>query len=93
MKHSATIHIEGDFSPIATKTIDERKRICLGEVIRNFTRLQIFKNDAGDILLKPMIEIPASEAWLFKNKKALHSVKKGLQESAEGKVAKFSPPK
>lgn len=30
--------------------------------------------------------IPASEAWLYRNPKALDAVRKGLQDSAEGKT-------
>ena len=30
--------------------------------------------------------IPASEAWLYHNPKALDAVRKGLQDSAEGKT-------
>jgi hypothetical protein len=36
--------------------------------------------------LKPQTEIPANEAWLYKNKEALNKVKKGLEDSALGKV-------
>jgi hypothetical protein len=31
-------------------------------------------------------EIPVDEVWLYQNRKALKSVKKGLKESAEGKL-------
>lgn len=34
--------------------------------------------------------IPSSEAWLYKNKKALDSVQKGLRQAAKGKVAKLN---
>jgi len=33
--------------------------------------------------------IPSSEAWLYKNKEALESVKRGLKDAAEGKVSKL----
>ena len=33
--------------------------------------------------------IPSSEAWLYKNKEALESVKRGLKNAAEGKVSKL----
>ena len=32
------------------------------------------------------VSIPASEAWLYRNLKALDAVRKGLQDSAEGKT-------
>jgi geranylgeranyl pyrophosphate synthase len=37
----------------------------------------------------PLIEIPASEMWLYKNKEALQSVQKGLEDAAEGKISKL----
>jgi len=40
--------------------------------------------------LKTLTEIiPSSEAWLYKNKEALESVKRGLKNAAEGKVSKL----
>lgn len=34
--------------------------------------------------------IPPAEAWLYKNKKALESVQKGLKQSAKGKIRKLN---
>ena len=34
--------------------------------------------------------IPPSEAWLYKNKKALESVEKGLKQAAKGKITKLN---
>jgi len=34
--------------------------------------------------------IPSSEAWLYKNIKALESVHKGLKQAAKGKVTKLN---
>jgi len=34
--------------------------------------------------------IPPSEAWLYKNKKALESVQKGLKQAAKGKITKLN---
>ncbi|MBI5846624.1 MAG: hypothetical protein HZB31_01480 [Nitrospirae bacterium] len=33
--------------------------------------------------------VPSSESWLYKNKKALKSVKLGLKQAAKGKVTKL----
>jgi hypothetical protein len=35
---------------------------------------------------KKSIRIPPEEAWLYKNPEALASVRRGLQEAAEGKT-------
>jgi len=34
----------------------------------------------------PQVSDPASEVWLYRNPKALASVRQGLQEAAEGKA-------
>ncbi len=34
--------------------------------------------------------IPSSEVWLYKNKKALDSVQKGLKQASRGKVTKLN---
>jgi len=34
--------------------------------------------------------IPPSEKWLYKNKKALESVQKGLKQAARGKITKLN---
>ncbi len=40
--------------------------------------------------LEAMAEvIPSSEAWLYKNKEALESVRRGLKDAAEGRVSKL----
>ena len=40
----------------------------------------------GRIILEPQVSIPASEAWLFRNKRALESVARGLDQIADAKV-------
>jgi len=34
--------------------------------------------------------IPPSEAWLYRNKKALESVQRGLKQAAKGKLRKLN---
>jgi hypothetical protein len=34
--------------------------------------------------------IPPSEAWLYKNKKAIESVQRGLKQAARGKIKKLN---
>ena len=34
--------------------------------------------------------IPASETWLYKNKKVLESVQRGLKQAAKGKIKKLA---
>ena len=87
----SNIHISDDFTPVDTKNIDERQRVCIGDLLKGIKRVQLFKSASGEILIRPMVEIPASEVWLYKNKKAFASVKKGLRDAASGKTSKLNP--
>jgi len=90
MQHN-TLKVDDEFQEITTKTVDDRKRITLGELIKNSKRVRLYKNKRGEILLIPVVEIPASEIWLFQNKEALKSVQKGMQEAFEGRISKLDP--
>lgn len=76
---------EGGFEDYGTAKPDSKHRIVLkGAQVGEHYR--IYRNDAGQILLDPQVMIPAREAWLFKNKKALASVRQGIKEAAKGKL-------
>lgn len=81
--------IEEEFTEVDTRTVDDRNRLTLGTLMAKSQRVRVSVNDKGDILLQPVVEIPASEHWLFQNKEALESVKRGLKEAAEGKISKL----
>lgn len=85
-----TIRISDEFIEVTTKTVDERQRISLGEEIKGIKRVKLFKSPTGTLLLLPLVEVPLEEAWLYKNKKALASIRKGLKEAAEGKISKLN---
>jgi hypothetical protein len=70
---------------------DSRKRIALGRALDELddASFNVYRDDTGRIVLDPQVSIPASEAWLYRNKKALDSVRRGLNESAEGKAARI----
>ena len=41
--------------------------------------------------LETLLEtIPPSESWLYKNKEALKSVRKGLKDASEGRISKLN---
>lgn len=65
---------------------DNKGRITLGILAKDVSSFAVFVADDEKIILVPYVEIPAREKWLFSNKAALKKVKKGLQDSAEGKV-------
>jgi hypothetical protein len=73
-----------------TLTLDSKNRISLSKLLKfkgvSSVKASILEN--GDILLKPMASIPARELWLYENKEALESVKRGL--SQEGTIDRGS---
>jgi hypothetical protein len=73
-------------------TLDAKNRIALGKFIK-FPQAKAFEasmNEQGEILLKPLATIPASEAWLFENKVALELVKKGLASKKRVNLGSFA---
>lgn len=68
---------------------DSRKRIALGRALADLedASFNVYRDPQGRIILDPQVSIPASEAWLFRNRKAIDSVRRGLEEAAEGKAA------
>ena len=66
---------------------DGKNRISLGkaQVGRGIT-YRVLRNKSGQILLDPCIQVPVSEAWLYRNKKALKTVMTGIRQAEEGKT-------
>jgi len=84
------VKIDDEFEEIGTRTVDERKRLTLGDLIKDFRRVRLYKNERGQLLIQPVVEIPASEIWLFENTEALGGVKRGLKDIAEGRISKLN---
>lgn len=64
------------------KQVDAKGRVTLGESFANQAVL-IESQGAGEVLVKVARLIPAREAWLYENKAALASVRRGLKQAAE----------
>jgi hypothetical protein len=70
---------------------DAKRRIVLPKIpTEPGVSYHVYKNSLGQIVLDPQVTIPASEVWLFNNREALASVKRGLIDSAKGKVSKIN---
>jgi hypothetical protein len=66
---------------------DAKKRLSLGSAVQEDGAVyNIYRNRLGQIMLDPVKAVPAYEAWLFGNKPALASVKRGLEDSAAGRT-------
>ena len=85
------LKINDSFKEIGTRTIDERNRLTVGEILKGYKRVRLYQNDSGEVLLQPIAEIPASELWLFRNPEAINEVRVGLRDAAEGKVSRLDP--
>lgn len=72
--------------------MDDKYRICLGSFLSKEEREQlssfrVSRQEDGRIVLDPFVEIPAREKhWIYKNPKALASLKKGIEDAKNGRL-------
>jgi hypothetical protein len=71
-------------SELSFKTVDDKGRITLGKQFAGRAVQVIGGDDA--VHLRFVEVVPAHEAWLWKNEVALASVRRGLQEAAQGRL-------
>jgi len=74
---------------MVAKLVDSKGRIVLDKEYAGSTML-VDRREDGTIVLRPAVTVPAEEAWLWRNKKALAMVQKGLSEARQGRHA--APP-
>ena len=100
---TTTTLLDENFEPAGEGTLDSKKRIALTKAIEALqaaigqsferegyrVRFGIFYNRAGQILLSPEATVPLHEAWLYKNKAALASVRQGIEEAGRGKARRI----
>ena len=72
----------------ARKTVrpDSKGRITLGTLAAGASSFRAYRDKKGRIILEPQVEVPAVEAWLWKNPTAMKAVQQGLKDSSEGKL-------
>jgi hypothetical protein len=82
--------IGGNYMHHVKVNLDSRNRIPLTRVLAGCEArtFDMYWEDDRLILI-PMIEIPEREAWIYKNKNALASLERGLEDAAKGKVKKL----
>ena len=80
---------DAEFEELAETRLDTKHRVSLGKILSGpITSFRIYRNAHGQIILDPLVSIPAHEAWLFKNKRAVRLVQRGLEEAKRGRVMK-----
>ena len=67
---------------------DSKGRITLGNLASGVSSFKVSVDSQGRLVLEPQVEVPAAEAWLWKNPSALAAVQKGIREAGEGKRVK-----
>lgn len=79
---------DSHFTEIYETKPDSKRRVTLGSCRVKAHHYRVYENTAGQIVLDPQTSVPSSEAWLFKNKSALASVRRGLAQARSGKTVK-----
>jgi hypothetical protein len=80
---------EPDFEPYGEVRVDSKNRISIGKTEgTKITSYRVYRNSSGQFILDPQVTIPAHEAWLYQNPKALATVKKGVEAARAGKLVK-----
>lgn len=69
---------------------DSKGRITLGKLAEGVSSYRARRQADGKIVLEPFVEIPAEERWLWENKKALESVRRGIADLKAGRLTKTS---
>ena len=67
---------------VLTKQVDSKGRLTLGEAFANETVL-VELHGEDEVIVRRARVIPARESWLYDNKAALASVRRGLQQATE----------
>ena len=89
------LEVKEMFMLVDTRPLDSKHRITVGGKLQkliagkmNIDSYQVFIGKEGDILLRPAVSIPSSEAWAYRNPEVIGRIRHGLKEAAEGKVEK-----
>ena len=74
----------------ATVSMDDKQRICLTRVLskderENFDSFRIYRQE-GKIVLEPVAQVPEKDHWIYKDRKALASLMKGIKDAEEGRL-------
>ena len=77
----------------ATVNMDDKQRICLTRVLskderENFSSFRIYR-EKGKIVLEPVAQVPEKDHWIYKDRKALASLMKGIKDAGGGASARF----
>jgi len=66
---------------------DSKGRINLGELSQGVSSYRVIKGENGSLILKPYLEIPFTEKWIFENKDILERIKKEFHNEEQDNVS------
>lgn len=96
-KNQEVLEIKEEFISVDTRPLDSKHRITLGGRLyrllmskMKIDSYKVFVGKGGDILLRPAVSIPSSEAWVYRNPEVIGKIRKGLEEAEEGKAEKVN---
>lgn len=82
-----TVGDHAAFHAAGEAEVDGRRRISLGKIGNSdHTRYEVYENDLGEILLVPVVSIPARELAILQNPTLRASLLRGLDQAARGKL-------
>lgn len=80
---------DAEFEAITEARVDSKHRVALGRTIPDQVRsFRVYRNAHGQVILDPMVSLPAHETWLFRNKRASALVQQGLEDARGGRLVK-----
>ena len=65
---------------------DSKGRITLGKLAEGISSFRLIEQNGDKLVFEAMKEVPAREAWLYKNPEALKAVLEGLADVKAGRV-------
>lgn len=78
-----------EFEALTETRVDAKRRVALGKILMGqVTSFRVYRNAHGQIILDPLVTIPAHEVWLFQNKRAASLVQQGLDDARQGRLRK-----
>lgn len=78
------------FQAVGEVVADDRRRIAFGKIgVRENERYAVSKNADGEILLTPLVSIPARELVVWENDELRASLARGLADVAAGNTVRL----
>lgn len=75
---------------MTTKQVDSKGRLTLGAEFAG-SLVIVDDSEPDAIVIRKAVAIPEREAWLFRNKKALAAVERGLDQARSGEFSNNPP--